>query len=133
MPIILTTTHKQRRMEEEARALDQRRKDREARRERELEKMRVRSKAMQDKLMSEERKHSSLRAEEEKKKKERKLRVEREKKEKEEKRKLEKEKKEKEDKLRAQEESEAVSVCMKFSRIYFLLNYIILHALFLLL
>ena len=37
-----------RRMEEEARALDQRRTDREARRERELEKMRVRSKAMQE-------------------------------------------------------------------------------------
>ena len=67
---------------------------------------------MQDKLMSEERKHS-LKIEEEKKMKEEKLKAQQ--------------------KRRAQEESEAVSVCMKFSRIYFLLHYIILHALFLLL
>lgn len=68
---------------------------------------------MQDKLMSEERKHEALKIEEEKKMKEEKLKAQQ--------------------KRRAQEESEAVSVCMKFSRIYFLLHYIILHALFLLL
>ena len=70
--------------------------------------------------MSEERKHSNLKAEEEKKKKERK----RAEQEKEKKRKLEKEKKEKEDKLKAQqkrsaerkrqEESEAVSICANY-------------------